>query len=304
MESRYNRYSDYIKKQFGQRVQKITVDAGFTCPNRDGTVGNGGCIYCNNAGFSPAHLRGVSISEQISKGMELARRRYKTDNFFVYFQSFTNTHAPVEKLDKLYREALSHSGVVGLAIGTRPDCVDDEKLDCIAELSKDYDITIEYGLESISNETLEKINRGHDFEAFLNAVEMSAKRGLRTCAHIIFGFPWEDSSIPVKTAQVLSNLPIQFIKLHQLQVVKDTLLEKMYLNDPFKLPSKDEYINILVGFLENLNPEIVIQRLGGETKNDLLVAPRWQIGQAELSALLVKEMIKRDSIQGKLHKIQ
>jgi radical SAM protein (TIGR01212 family) len=300
---KYNSYSGYIHKKYGERVQKITVHAGFTCPNRDGTLGNNGCIYCNNKSFIPAYCNpGESIGKQIDKGIQFLANRYRVKKFFVYFQPYTNTYASLEMLVKLYQQALAREEVIGLTIGTRPDCIDQEKIAFLAELGKKYDITIEYGLESISDETLKRINRGHDFQSYLNALEMTSGKGINICTHIIIGFPWEDKKLWLKEAAVLSELPVDFLKIHQLHLVKDTELARKYMVKEFKILTFPEYLDVIVSFLEKLNPRIVIQRLFGEAPPDILLAPKWNKRNSEVLQEIEKEFSKRGSWQGKLYK--
>jgi radical SAM protein (TIGR01212 family) len=296
----YNAYSDFILHRYGERVQKVTVDAGFTCPNRDGTLARGGCIYCNNDSFNPAsNDPAKSISQQIGEGIKFLQQRYKVQKYFVYFQPFSNTYAPLERLKIYYQEALTcHPGVVGLTIGTRPDCVDEQKLDYLAELAKKYDITIEYGLESIYDETLTKINRHHDFQSYLNAVALTKERGIQICTHIILGFPWETETQWLREADVLGDIPMDFLKIHHLHIVRNTLLGEQYLTQPFELISYPRYINLVCSFLERLNPKIIIQRLAGQTPADLLLAPRWNKSNTEILLDIDQEFERRQSWQG------
>ncbi len=288
-----------MKKRFGTTVYKVNVDAGFTCPNRDGTAGWGGCIYCNNDSFRPPEAKpSLPLREQIRNGISYVSRRYGAKKFLVYFQPYTNTYAPVERLEALYREALSEEGVIGLAIGTRPDCVDEEKLAMIETLAKDKFILIEYGLQSIYDRTLEFINRGHDYNTFLRALDMTAGRGIHIGAHIILGFPTETRDEMLHMAGVISELPVGFLKIHQLQVVKDTVLEKIYLNSPFHTFSYEEYITLLVDFLERLSPHIVIQRLFATSPDDMLIAPRWDLSRHRIINDIMNAMKKRRTFQG------
>ncbi len=297
----YNRFSDYQRKRYGERVQKVTVDAGFTCPNRDGTKGLGGCIYCNNESFNPGYnSASKSITLQIEEGIEFLKRRYKNvRKFIVYFQPYSNTYAPLDILKRYYEEALSHPEVVGLTIGTRPDCVDEAKIAYLESLARDYDITIEYGLESISDQTLKRINRGHDVRCYLEALELTKNRGIKICTHIIFGFPWENEDLWLQTAQWLSDKPFDFLKVHQLHVVKNTALERLYRKKPFDFLSPEAYIDLIIRFLERLNPRIVIQRLFGEAPPRTLVAPHWGVRNTQLVQMLEHEMIRRNTWQGK-----
>lgn len=290
-----------MKKRFGTTVYKVNVDAGFTCPNRDGTAGWGGCIYCNNDSFRPLEANpSLSLREQIRKGISHVSKRYGAKKFLVYFQPYTNTYASVERLEALYREALSEEGVIGLAIGTRPDCVDEEKLAMIETLAQDKFILIEYGLQSIYDRTLEFINRGHDYNTFLKALDMTVGRNIHIGAHIILGFPTETPDEMLHMAEVISELPVGFLKIHQLQVVKDTVLEKIYLNSPFHTFSYEEYIELLVAFLERLSPHIVIQRLFATAPDDILIAPRWDLSRHRIINDIMNVMKKRRTFQGNL----
>ena len=270
-----NEYSVYVKKKYGRRVQKLTVDAGFTCPNRDGKVAIGGCTYCNNDKFNPGDkINFLSITDQIKAQIAHTTRRYKNvKEYIVYFQAYSNTYGSLEHLKALYSEALAFPGVIGLAIGTRPDCVDNDIIDYLEELAKDYDITIEYGLESIKNETLIKINRGHDYQCFLDAMRLTTGRGIKICVHMIIGFSWENLDDWIQMSRELSSLPIDFLKLHQLHVVKQTVMANVYKKDGFSMLSKDEYLHVLEVVLNHLNPNIVIQRMFSE-------APRGTISES------------------------
>ncbi len=298
----YNRFVDYQRKIYGERVQKVTVDAGFTCPNRDGTVARGGCIYCNNESFNPGYNSAAkSIRQQIDEGVEFLKRRYKNvRKFIVYFQPYSNTYAPLDTLKRYYEEALSHPEVIGLTIGTRPDCVDEEKIAYLEQLAQNYDITIEYGLESISDETLKRINRGHDVQSYLDALELTKNRGIKICTHMIFGFPWENEELWLQTAEWLSQRPFDFLKVHQLHVVSGTALERMYKKEPFDLISPEAYIDLIIRFLERLTPRLIIQRLFGEAPPRTLIAPHWGIRNTQLTRMLEEEMRKRHTFQGKL----
>ncbi len=299
---RYNSFNAYLKRQFGQRVQKVTVDAGFTCPNRDGTVAFGGCTYCNNDSFNPGYNDvSKSIRQQIAEGTEFLIRRYKVDKFIVYFQPYSNTYAPLDKLKRLYEEALSVEGVVGLTIGTRPDCIDEQKISYLESLAKNHDITIEYGLESIYNDSLKKINRGHDYQKYLQALEMTAGRGIKICTHIILGFPWENYDQWMRKADTLSSLKFDFLKVHQLHIVDKTVMARQYIKSPFKLLSLSEYVQTVVSFLERLHPEKIIQRLAGEAPPHILIAPKWGKRIPEILKYIDLEFDKKNSWQGKYY---
>jgi len=302
---RYNSYSNYFKREFGGRVQKLTIDAGFTCPNRDGTVGVGGCTYCNNDAFNPSYCTPQkSVTQQIDEGIEFHAVRYRrADRYLAYFQAFSNTYAPLEKLKALYNEALLHPKVIGLVIGTRPDCVDEEKLDYFQQLSKEYYITLEYGVESCYNKTLELINRGHSYEQSVWAIEQTNKRGIRVGAHFIFGLPGETREQMLAQADTISKLPLHTVKFHQLQIIKGTIMEQQFKAMPemFNLFSMDEYFNFLADFIERLNPNFVIERFTGEAPPRYLAVPPW--GNLRTDQLMIefeKVLEKRDTWQGRL----
>jgi len=302
---RYNSYSNYFKREFGGRVQKLTIDAGFTCPNRDGTVGVGGCTYCNNDAFNPSYCTPQkSVTQQIDEGIEFHAVRYRrADRYLAYFQAFSNTYAPLEKLKALYNEALLHPKVIGLVIGTRPDCVDEEKLDYFQQLSKEYYITLEYGVESCYNKTLELINRGHSYEQSVWAIEQTNKRGIRVGAHFIFGLPGETREQMLAQADTISKLPLHTVKFHQLQIIKGTIMEQQFKAMPemFNLFSMDEYFNFLADFIERLNPNFVIERFTGEAPPRYLAVPPW--GNLRTDQLMIefeKVLEKRHTWQGRL----
>ncbi|KAB2870556.1 MAG: TIGR01212 family radical SAM protein [Bacteroidales bacterium] len=302
---RFNSYSNYFKREFGGRVQKLTIDAGFTCPNRDGTVAVGGCTYCNNDAFNPSYCTpSKSITQQIDEGIEFHAVRYRrADRYLAYFQAFSNTHAPLAKLEKLYSEALANPKIIGLVIGTRPDCVDEQKLDYFQELSKKYYIALEYGVESCYNKTLELINRGHNFEKSVWAIEETHKRGIKTGAHIIFGLPGESRQEMMAEAAILSKLPLNTIKFHQLQIIKGTTMELQYQQNPsmFNLFGMEEYFNFMVDFLEQLNPNFVVERFTGEAPPRYLATPPWgNYRTDQLMVMLEKILEQRNTWQGRL----
>jgi radical SAM protein (TIGR01212 family) len=273
---RYNSYSEYFKKKFGERVQKISVDAGFTCPNRDGKVARGGCTYCNNNAFNPSYCDPEKpINHQVLEGIQFHKVRYRRANsYLVYFQPYSNTYAPLEKLKVLYENALRQPGVIGLVLGTRPDCIDDEKLEYLKKLSQDYYIIIEYGVESIYNKTLERINRWHTYEQSKEAIEKTKEYGINIGAHFIFGLPGDSNDLIMESVKEISTLPLTAIKFHQLQIVEGTKMAMDYKRNPndYKLFGFEEYVNFIVDFSEKLNPEFIIERFAGE------VPPRYQAG--------------------------
>ncbi len=289
-----------MKERFGLPVYKVNVDAGFTCPNRDGTLSVGGCIYCNNDSFRPSVCSStVPVREQIAKGIPYLRRRYGAERFIVYFQPYTNTYAPVDTLERLYREALAHPGVVGLAIGTRPDCVDEEKIGLLEDLARDRFILIEYGLQSIYDRTLQFINRGHDYARFRHAVEMTAGRGIHIGAHLILGFPTETRDEMLEMADAVSRMPIGFLKIHQLQVIRNTALADLFTSKPFPTLGYQDYIGLVADFLERMSPAVVIQRLFAAAPADILIAPVWDRTRSEFLNDLDAFLERNDSYQGK-----
>ncbi len=299
MLKRYYSFGEYLKEIFGKKVYKVNVDAGFTCPNRDGTIGTTGCIYCNNNSFRPSSCApSKPLSEQIKNGIEYLKERYKAKAFLVYFQPYTNTYAPVEHLEKLYKEAISHPEVVGLAVGTRPDCVDDEKLDLLQMLSKTHMMIVEYGLQSIYEKSLKYIMRGHDYSIFLKAVYDTHERGILVGAHIIVGIPTETRQESLAMADEINLHPIKFLKIHQLQVVKDTLLAYIYDKTPFPVFEYEEYLNFVVDFIERLRPDIVIQRLFATSPEDILIAPKWNKTKQEILNDINRKFEDRNARQG------
>ncbi|MBT3982766.1 MAG: TIGR01212 family radical SAM protein [Bacteriovoracaceae bacterium] len=302
MSGTINSYSSYISKQYGERIQKISIDGGFTCPNRDGSKGVGGCTYCNNDSFVPPNAEGgLSVTEQIEKGIRIHKRRYKkVKKFFAYFQAYSNTYAPLSHLKDLYEQALSHPDVIGLCIGTRPDCIDSEKLDYLEELAKKYDITIEYGLESIYDSTLERINRGHDFSCFDTAIKMTEGRGIKMCVHIIVGFPWETKQQWIQTARLLSTYPIDFLKIHQLHIVKNTVMGSQYIKKKFNLLTLSQYQDVVVEFLAHLNPNIIVQRIIGSAPRDILLSEEYDIVESAFKENVENGLRQRGLSQGDL----
>lgn len=297
---RYNAFGPYMRKKFALKVYKVNVDAGFTCPNRDGTLGVSGCIYCNNDSFRPTSCKpALSITAQVGNGILHTKKRYKAEKFLVYFQAYTNTYAPIAELEKMYHEALCHPDVIGLAIGTRPDSVDEEKIAMLQELASRYFILIEYGLQSIYDKSLEYINRGHNYQAFLNAIEMTKNRNIAVGAHLIAGFPTETREEMLAMADVISRLPIQFLKVHQLQIVRDTPLAGIYRQSPFHTFEYREYIEFISDFIERTSPEIVFQRLFATAPDDILIAPAWGRNRHQISLDIEKNLDLRDTHQGK-----
>jgi hypothetical protein len=296
----YNAFVDHLKKEFGARIQKVIVDAGFTCPNRDGSKGFGGCTYCNNDSFKPPYCKpDMSIKEQVEAGISFLSRRYKVDRFLVYFQPYSNTYASLEKLQNLYEQALSHPQVIGLTIGTRPDCIDRKKLDYLQQLARDSYISIEYGLESPYEKSLEWINRQHDFRTWEEAVEMTRDRGIQICTHVILGFPTETRAEMLNTANVVSRYPISDLKIHHLHITKKTILAKKYRDNPFHLFELPEYLELVGDFLQRLRPDIRIQRLCGETHPRHLIGPNWGLRADAVQRRIESLMKEKEVWQGK-----
>ena len=304
---RYNAWNDDVKKRHGGRVQKVSVDAGFTCPNRDGALGTGGCTFCNNAGFTPGYLdRRQPIAAQIDTGLRFLRRRYPgTQRFLAYFQSYSNTYGDFERLRACYAEALSHPQIDGLAIGTRPDCLPDEVLDHLAKLAREHIMELEIGVESCSDAALARAKRGHDYAASVDAIRRAAQRGLEVTAHLILGLPGESHTDMVDGARRLSALPIRALKLHQLQLVRGTALAREWQRDPAAVPLLDEqaYLELLADFVERLSPAILLQRLGSEVPPALKLGPHWKLRLSELAPRLTAELARRQSWQGRCYQL-
>jgi len=303
MINRYLNYNQVLKTEFSERVQKISINAGFTCPNRDGSKGTGGCTYCNNQTFSPEYCKSSkTISEQVEEGISFFHHKYKAQLYLAYFQSYTNTYDSIDKLKAIYEEALSYPNVVGLVVGTRPDCVSEELLDYFAELAGRYYIMIEYGIESTSDDTLKFINRGHDYACAVKAIQQTAGRNIRTGAHIILGLPGENKEAILSHADKLSQLPITVLKIHQLQIVRGTKMAEQYSEHPewFHIYSANEYIDLSIDFLERLNPDIAIERFVSQSPKELLIAPEWGLKNFEFTAKIVKQLMERNAWQGRL----
>jgi len=302
---RYKSFGTFMRTEFGFTVYKVNVDAGFTCPNRDGTLGFSGCIYCNNDSFRPDSCKpALSLAKQIGNGVHHIKKRYKAHKFIVYFQPYTNTYAPLETLRGLYAEALLQPDIIGLAIGTRPDAVDEEKISMLEELAAKHFILIEYGLQSIYDKSLTFINRGHDYAAFLRAVDMTKGRGIHIGAHLIAGFPTETREEMLSMADEISSLGIGFLKVHQLQVVKDTPLADLYRESPFFTFGYEEYVEFIVDFIERTSPEIVFQRLFATAPDNILVAPDWGRSRHKMLSDIEKRLEARDTRQGIKYRMQ
>lgn len=300
MNPNYRSYSRTLKETFPYKVYKIAIDAGFTCPNIDGTVAYGGCSYCDNKSFSPnSRMAPKPVREQILSGMEFYRRRFGAEKFIVYFQAFTNTHGPVEHLKRLYDEALACPDVVGLSIGTRPDCVPEPVLDLLSDYHRRTHLWIEYGLQSIHDATMAALNRAHTYDQFLDAVGRTQRRGLRICTHVILGLPGETPAMMMQTADEVARLNLDGIKIHHLYIAKNTALAKLHQQQPVKTLSLEEYIPLACDFLERMPAAMVVQRLMGELNEEYVVAPLWGKTKSEILRLIDLEFERRGSCQGR-----
>ncbi len=299
---RYNDYSAYFRRRFEGRVQKISLDAGFTCPNRDGSRGTGGCTYCNNASFNPDYCRlEQNISAQIVKGISFFSAKYPTMQYLAYFQAYSNTYAPLEVLRQAYEEALRHPGVVGLVVATRPDCLSDAVLDLLSEFAGHCYVSIELGVESFKEETLVRINRGHTVAESVLAIHRIAERNIDNCIHLILGLPGEHDSDLMQQAITISKLPVQSIKLHQMQIHKGTRLAVDFKNNPeaFNLFEVEQYADVVVRFLELLSPEIIVQRFVSSAPAGMVIGPNWGLKNYEFVAKVEKLLAVRDTWQGR-----
>lgn len=300
---RYNDYSSFIKARFSERVQKVSLNTGFTCPNRDGTKGVGGCTYCNNNTFSPDYCKpGKSITQQLEEGIEFFAKKYKTQQYLAYFQAYTNTYADIDLVKELYKEAISHPKVIGLVIGTRPDCINKDLIYFLSELSNKYYISLEFGVESTLDRTLNIINRCHSFEETVMAYELSKNKGLHLGAHLIIGLPGETKEDILNHAIEISKLPINSLKLHQLQVVKHTMMAIQLKKNPelFSLFSLEEYIDLITDFIALLRPDIIIERFISQSPTDLLIAPKWNgLKNFEIVDKIDKKLVEKNLWQGK-----
>ena len=301
---RFNSYSNYFTKQFGGRVQKISIDAGFSCPNRDGRISTGGCIFCSNEAFNPSYCRPEkSIKQQIEEGIEFHQRRYRRANqYLAYFQPFSNTYKPLEELKGIYQQALELPNIAGIVIGTRPDLVDEDLLQHLYKIQKTHYVMLEYGVESVYDETLKRVNRGHDFATAEKAIHMTADFGIPCGAHFIFGLPGETKGMMLDATDIISRLPLTTVKFHQLQILKGTKMAEEYLVHPehFHLFDLEEYIDFVIGFAERLNPDIVIERFAGEVPPRYLVSEPWmKLRYDEVLNRIEKRMEERDTWQGK-----
>ncbi|MEG1616393.1 MAG: TIGR01212 family radical SAM protein [Bacteroidales bacterium] len=304
IKKRYNDLGDFFRKYFTCKVQKISINAGFTCPNRDGSKGHGGCTYCNNQTFSPDYCHtDESIAQQMNKGVTFFSRKYPEMKYLAYFQAYTNTYGELEGLKRKYAEALTQRDVVGLIIGTRPDCMPDDLLDYLTELSKEHFLMVEYGVESTLDTTLEYINRGHSWACSADAIRKTAERGIITGAHMILGLPGESREQILNHARELSKLPITTLKLHQLQLIRNTKMARQFKENPekFHLFTVDEYIELVIDFIELLRPDIVVERFTSQSPKELLLAPDWGLKNFEFTAKIHKRLAERDTWQGRLY---
>jgi hypothetical protein len=305
-ERRFNTFSDNFRKVYGARMQKVSIDAGFTCPNHDGSKGKGGCTYCSNKAFNPSYcMPSKSVTKQIEEGIEFHRKRYrKAESYLAYFQAYSNTYASLDTLSDLYNEALGHRDIKGLVIGTRPDCVNSQVLDFLKDLSERCILLLEYGIESCYDKTLIRINRGHTFKEAVDAIEASASRGLHTGAHFIFGLPGETREEMLKEAEIISELPLKSIKFHQLQIIKGTIMEEQFSTNPsdFEIFTWDDYLDFIIKFLERLNPAIVVERFTGEAPPRYLSREVWGKKRTDqIVGLIEKRLEELDTWQGRFY---
>lgn len=301
----YNDFSSQFKRQFEQRVQKVSIDAGFTCPNRDGSKAVGGCTYCNNDSFNPAYCTPTkTVSQQVEEGIAFFNTKYKAQKYLAYFQAYSNTYAPLSHLKKLYQEALDNPKVVGLVIGTRPDCMSEEVLDYLESLAKDYYISVEYGVESCNNKALDAINRGHTYEEAEKTILLSANRGIHIGVHLVNGLPFDTVELMLDHAIRVSHLPIESLKMHQLQILNKTKMAMDYKNNPdqFHLFQMQEYLDFVVDVIERINPNVMIDRFINQAPPGWLIAPKWGgVKNFEFVAKVEKLLKTRNTWQGKLY---
>ena len=287
----YKDYSHWIREQFPFRVQKISVDAAFSCPNRDGRLSLGGCTFCDNKTFNPSYCdRGKSITQQLEEGKAFFAKKYPEMKYLAYFQAYSNTYAPLEELKRKYEEALAVDEVVGLVIGTRPDCVSDEALDYLQQLNQRTFLIVEYGIESANDNTLRRINRGHTFDCSRQAIIKAHQRGIITCGHIILGLPGEDEEEMLHQASTISQLPLDILKLHQLQIIKGTPLAKEYEAHPFHVFSAEEYVNLVIRYVSQLRNDLVLERFVSQSPPNMVIAPKWGLKNHEFTDLLNKRI--------------
>ena len=300
----YREFNQFLREKFPYKVQKISLNAGFTCPNRDGSIGRGGCTYCNNQTFNPGYCHTEKpIVQQLEEGKEFFARKYPNMRYLAYFQAYTNTYGELEELKRKYEEALQTDGVVGLVIGTRPDCMPDDLLKYLSDLNRQTFLIVEYGIESTLNRTLQRINRGHTFEVSADAIRRTAGEGIITGGHVILGLPGESREEIVAQAGVLSELPLTTLKLHQLQLIRGTRMAREFADDPsdFHLFTADEYIDLAIDYVEHLRPDIVLERFVSQSPKEFLIAPDWGLKNHEFTAKVQKRMREREAYQGKAY---
>lgn len=305
LETGYYKFSEYFKKKFGCRVFKVSVDAGFSCPNRDGTKGSGGCIYCDNKGFSfNSRKETASLEIQIKRGIEFARKRYRAEKFIIYFQAYTNTYAQLDVLRERYSIINDFDNIVGLAIGTRPDCIDNEKLDLLEQYTEDYEVWIEYGLQSVHESTLKFINRRHSYADFLKAVKLTYKRGkFKICVHVIIGLPGENKDDVLETAKEIGRLKIDGIKIHPLHIIRGTKMEELYVNGEYHPLDLEQYLELTTSFLEYIHPDTVIQRITADCPSNYLVAPEWIKEKNMILQRIDSKLKEENRYQGRLCRV-
>jgi len=302
---RYHNYNYYLQNTYGEKIRKVSLHGGFTCPNRDGSKGFGGCVYCNNDSFVPHYINNeMSIPDQMEASIPFMVDRYNVQKYIAYFQAYSNTYDKLEKLKQMYEEAIGYPNIVGLDIGTRSDCIDIPLLEYLAQLNEKVQVTLEFGIESIHDESLTWMNRGHDYESVVKAIELTKQYGIKVAGHVILGFPVETREMMFQTGIAANDLKLDFLKIHQLHVVKRTVLANRYEKEPFPLFQADEYIELVADILERLNPEIVIQRLFGDAPDDILIAPRWGYNIPKLTHLMDVELNQRDTWQGKYYQLK
>ena len=300
----YNDYGTWIRSRFPFRVQKISVDAGFTCPNRDGRISTGGCIFCDNRTFNPSYCdKRQSIRQQLQEGKRFFSRKYPDMKYLAYFQAFTNTYAPLSELKSLYEEALEVEDIVGIVIGTRPDCMTDDLLDYLSEINRHTFLIVEYGIESANDATLRHINRGHSFEQSRQTIERTNQRGILTGGHIILGLPGEDAEESIRQAPLISALKLDILKIHQMQIIRGTQLEKEYTEKPFHVYTIDEYIKLISNYIQYLRKDLVLERFVSQSPQELLIAPQWGLKNHEFTNLLQNYLKQHDIYQGQLTEI-
>jgi radical SAM protein (TIGR01212 family) len=290
---KYVEFGPWLQSELGCKVQKISVNAGMTCPNRDGTLGTGGCTFCNNQTFNPAYCRTEkSVTQQLEEGKQFFARKYPAMKYLAYFQAYTNTYAELDRLVSLYEEALRVPDVVGLVIGTRPDCMPDNLLDYLEELNRRTFLIVEYGVESANDETLLRINRGHTFRQSCEAIRRTAERGIRVGAHVILGFPWEPFDELMRQAEEIGRLPLTTLKLHQLQIIRGTQLAREYAEHPWAVPTAEEYIDLVLHYISRLPYGLVMERFVSQSPPEMVIAPQWGLKNHEFANLLRNRIAK------------